>query len=224
MHSLGRNHFRAGIGIHHWGDTMKLDAGGKAWNNHLPVWFKGTMTCMTAVLFLSCGTGVGDNTGTEPITTVILVRHAEKASSPTDDPPLTPAGEARAQSLVRVVGESGISALYATQYLRTQKTVEPLAAHLGLSVTRVQSGEIAEFANRVLSEHSGQTLLISAHSNTVPQYVEAFGAESLCPGLNQLDESQECRIPEDQYDDLVIVTVSGNEAKALRLTYGEPSP
>ena len=224
MHSLGRNHFRAGIEIHHWGDTMKLDAGGKAWNNHLPVWFKGTMTCMTAVLFLSCGTGVGDNTGTEPITTVILVRHAEKASSPTDDPPLTPAGEARAQSLVRVVGESGISALYATQYLRTQKTVEPLAAHLGLSVTRVQSGEIAEFANGVLSEHSGQTLLISAHSNTVPQYVEAFGAESLCPGLNQLDESQECRIPEDQYDDLVIVTVPGNEAKALRLTYGEPSP
>lgn len=203
---------------------MNLDAGGKAGKNHLPLWFKGTMTCMTAVLLLSCGTGVGDKTGTEPITTVLLVRHAEKASSPTDDPPLTPAGEARAQSLVRVVGESGISALYATQFVRTQKTVEPLAAHLGLSVTRVQSGEIVEFTKRVLSEHSGQTVLISAHSNTVPQYVEAFGAESLCPALNELDESQECHIPEDQYDNLVIVTVSGSEAKALRLTYGEPSP
>ena len=213
---------------------MNLYAGGKAWKNHFPTGFratrfrgarfKGYLAFMAAILLLSCGTGVGDNTGTEPVTTVLLVRHAEKAAAPTDDPPLTPAGEERAQSLVRVVGESGISALYATQFVRTQKTVEPLAAHLGLSVTRVQSGEVAEWASRVLAEHSGQTVLISAHSNTVPQYVEAFGAESLCPALNELDESQECHIPGDQFDDLVIVTVSGSEAKALRLKCGNPSP
>src|SRR6267378_496425 len=67
-----------------------------------------------------------------PITTVILVRHAEKVIDPNNsDPDLSPAGQVRAQELARMFGDSGINAIYATQYKRTQESVRPLADRLG---------------------------------------------------------------------------------------------
>src|SRR5712691_7026353 len=46
-----------------------------------------------------------------PVTTVILIRHAEKVVDPNNnDPDLSPAGQARAQELVRMFGDAGINA------------------------------------------------------------------------------------------------------------------
>ncbi|MGH9930616.1 MAG: histidine phosphatase family protein, partial [Pyrinomonadaceae bacterium] len=74
-----------------------------------------------------------------PPMTVILVRHAEKQIVPPEnkDPDLSPAGLARAQGLARMFGDTGITAIYATQYKRTQQTVKPLEEKLGIPVTRV---------------------------------------------------------------------------------------
>jgi broad specificity phosphatase PhoE len=70
-----------------------------------------------------------------PVTTVIVIRHAEKKIEPDNpDPDLSPAGQARAQELVRMFSDAGINAIYATQYKRTQQTVKPLADKLGLAV------------------------------------------------------------------------------------------
>src|SRR2546428_6664179 len=75
-----------------------------------------------------------------PVTTVILIRHAEKVIDPNNpDVDLSPAGQERAQELVRMFADSGINAIYATQYKRTQETVKPLADRLGLPVTMVNS-------------------------------------------------------------------------------------
>src|SRR5258706_2170501 len=75
-----------------------------------------------------------------PVTTVILIRHAEKNIEPNNpDPDLSPAGQARAQELVRMFGDTGINAIYATQYKRTQQSVKPLADRLGLPITQVNS-------------------------------------------------------------------------------------
>src|ERR1051325_267050 len=74
------------------------------------------------------------------VTTVIIVRHAEKiidANNPDVD--LSPAGQARAQELARMFGDAGISAIYATQYKRTQETVKPLSDKTGVPVTIVNS-------------------------------------------------------------------------------------
>src|SRR5918993_5293242 len=66
-------------------------------------------------------------------TTVFLVRHAERADAPREDPPLLETGTARAQSLARILGKSGIKAIYTSQYLRTKATAEPLAKQLGIT-------------------------------------------------------------------------------------------
>src|SRR5258707_12099568 len=92
-----------------------------------------------------------------PVTTVILVRHAEKIIDPNNaDPDLSPAGQARAQELVRMFGDTGINAIYATQYKRTQQTVKPLADRLGLPVGQVNSKSTAELVTQIRSQHGGQ--------------------------------------------------------------------
>src|SRR3989442_12306921 len=63
-----------------------------------------------------------------PLTTLILVRHAEKIIDPNNpDVDLNADGQAPAQELVRMFADAGINAIYATQYKRRQASVKPLA-------------------------------------------------------------------------------------------------
>ena len=63
--------------------------------------------------------------------TVILVRHAEKAAKPVDDPPLTNDGKARARDLAAAVADARVSTVIATQFVRTQATAKPAADAAG---------------------------------------------------------------------------------------------
>src|SRR5947199_7418785 len=85
-----------------------------------------------------------------PITTIILIRHAEKIIDPNNpDVDLSAAGQARAQELARMFGDTGINAIYATQYKRTQQTVKPLADKLGLPVTVVNAKSTADLLTQI---------------------------------------------------------------------------
>lgn len=148
-----------------------------------------------------------------PVTTVILVRHAEKIIDPNNpDVDLSPAGQARAQEIVRMFGEAGVNAIYATQYKRTQQTVKPLADKLGLTVNVIGSKNTADLLARIRSENSGQTIFIAGHNNTVPEIVAALGGPTYPI------------IPESEYDNLFIVTVyRTGKAKVVKLKYGTAS-
>src|SRR5215213_9019578 len=74
-------------------------------------------------------------------TTIILVRHAEKAVSTSADMALSEAGAARANELARVLGGARIGAIYTTQYLRTRQTVAPLAKALGIEPVSIETGK-----------------------------------------------------------------------------------
>ncbi|MGD9301239.1 MAG: histidine phosphatase family protein, partial [Desulfobacterales bacterium] len=63
-------------------------------------------------------------------TTVIMVRHAERAKEPGDSA-LTPEGRQRAQALVSAIGAREITAIYSPNRGRNQETVQPLATQLG---------------------------------------------------------------------------------------------
>ncbi|HET9788653.1 MAG TPA: phosphoglycerate mutase family protein [Pyrinomonadaceae bacterium] len=149
----------------------------------------------------------------QPVTTVILVRHAEKKIEPENpNPALNPAGEERAQSLVHILGNSGINAVYASQYIRTQSTVAPLANQLRLSPTQIDARNVAELVRQVKTNNSGGVVFVAGHNNSVPAIIAELGGETLPI------------IPETEYDNLFIVTVQKfRPTRVLRLRYGRPS-
>src|SRR5216683_3149804 len=109
-----------------------------------------------AMLFALLGTVVVFayfSTFKRPVTTVILIRHAEKVIDPNNpDVDLSPAGQERAQELVRMFGDAGINAIYATQYKRTQQSVKPLADKLGLPANQVNSKNTADLVAQIHSQ------------------------------------------------------------------------
>jgi phosphohistidine phosphatase SixA len=127
-------------------------------------------------------------------TTLYLVRHAEKREG--DDPALTEAGEARAETLADQLEGAGLDTIWSTDYRRTLATAAPLAQRLDVEVQIYDPGDLAGFAETLKS--SGETALIVGHSNTTPQLSALLGGEAGGP----IDEAGE-------YDRLYVLTGVG---------------
>lgn len=145
-----------------------------------------------------------------PVTTVILVRHAEKASQD-DDPELSPAGVERARELARVLAGVKFDAIYSTQFKRTKNTATPVAEAQGLTVGVRNTGPTyaADLAKHIRATHAGQTVLVVGHSNTTTEVMRALGAADVAA------------IPESQYDNLFVLTdADGAAPKVVALRFG----
>ena len=144
-----------------------------------------------------------------PLTTVILVRHAEKGTTPANDPPLTAQGMDRAESLARMFAGTPITAIYTTPFTRTRATAAPLAAAKSLTPVEVPVG--ATYPNDIVQkvhEQHGGTFVVVGHSNTTRDVLRAFG----------FAEAKD--IPETEYDNLYIVTYGPfTEPRVLSLKY-----
>jgi broad specificity phosphatase PhoE len=138
-------------------------------------------------------------------TTVIVVRHAEKAG-PTGDVPLNDAGRARAQELARVLAGAGVTAVYDTQYIRTQQTAEPLASAMKIKPARLETTDTypRDLVRDIEKNHAGSTVVVVSHSNLIPDVLRALGV------------ADPPKIADGQYDDLFIVT----RGRLLSLRYG----
>jgi broad specificity phosphatase PhoE len=153
-------------------------------------------------------------TFSRPLTTVIVMRHAEKNIEPNNpDPDLSPAGQARAQELVRMFADAGVNAIYATQFKRTQQTVKPLADRLGLPVNVIDAKKTSDLVNQIVTAHRGQTVVVAGHNNTAPEIVAALGGGAFPV------------IPENEFDNMYIVTIYRfGHARVVRIKYGAASP
>jgi broad specificity phosphatase PhoE len=153
-------------------------------------------------------------------TTVFLVRHAEKDTTPPDDPPLNELGRKRSQVLALTLKEAGVKAIYTSQFLRTRQTAAPVATLLGLTPAsipvrmdvrdprRVSDQSIREIVDKIHA-HAGEAALVVGHSNTVPEVIRMLGG-NIVPVID-----------ERQFDDLFVVTVyEKGKAKVARLKYG----
>jgi broad specificity phosphatase PhoE len=109
---------------------------------------------------------------------VVLVRHAELQGQVMAQPahtPLSDVGQLRAQRLADLLQPSGVTAVYATEFVRTRDTAAPLAERQGLPVTVVAKAESAALVERIRKDHPDGTVLVVAHSDTLPTLVAAFG-------------------------------------------------
>lgn len=142
-----------------------------------------------------------------PATTVILVRHAEKAAAPADDPPLSELGQRRVVALGELLAESSITRIFASDKRRTQDTVKPLAERLGLPVEVVPAKDTVALVAAIRAKPGG-TVLVAGHSNTLGPIAEALGA----PGPPA--------IADDDYDNLYVVTLpASGPVTLLRLRF-----
>jgi len=142
--------------------------------------------------------------------TIFRVRHAEKAPAAEGDknPPLSPTGRARAEALAAILRDAGITAIYATEFQRTQQTAEPLARALNLSVTVVPAADTAGLVAKLKDAH-GQSLVVG-HSNTIPDVLKALGAEG------------SYGIADDEYDNLFVWS-GGDKSQLIRLRLPVPA-
>ncbi|GAA4041712.1 hypothetical protein GCM10022409_29660 [Hymenobacter glaciei] len=133
------------------------------------------------------------------ITTVYILRHAEKdttvANNP--DPELSAAGRTRAQALSQMLAKRQPAALFTTDTKRTRATLAPLAAALKQEPQTYDPKRGRDLADRVLKEFAGKSVVIVGHSNTVLSLIDDFG------GVPPVDE-----IKDYEYDYLFTVRVA----------------
>lgn len=142
---------------------------------------------------------------------IFIVRHAERADAGTGgatmmatDPELSAAGRARAEALAVALKDAGITAIFTTEYKRTQQTAAPLAKALGLTVETVSSKDPASQIAKVKGTKGN--VLVVGHSNTVPDIIKRLGVDT------------PLKLGEADYDNLFVVTLSP-QPSMLRLHY-----
>ena len=168
------------------------------------------------VIYTAIAIGLAWFFESQATTTIIFVRHAEKAATGGPDPDLSPAGEKRVAELTRQMLDAdviqGVDAIYSTPFKRTQQTVQPLADALDLPINIYDAGDTEEVLETILRRHKGKIILVVGHSNTVPQLMWDLGASKRVPP-----------IAEDEYDNIYIVAIPWfGKTKTIRLRYGEP--
>jgi broad specificity phosphatase PhoE len=150
------------------------------------------MKLRRSVLLVLCGFGAVAAARAQPAASaiVVLVRHAEKAAAPADDPGLTDAGRARADALAEALRDAHVDAIITTQYARTRNTAAPLARAQQVTPILVETGadsaaHVREVAAAIRRQPAGRLVVIVGHSNTIPGIITALGGPrlpDLCDG------------------------------------------
>ena len=143
---------------------------------------------------------------------VFVVRHAEKVSE--QDQTLTEAGRARARRLSEMLGNAGISEIYATDTARARDTAKPLAERLKLQIQTYDTGggmsgavDARPFVASLRKDHAHDVVLVVGHSNTIPDLLRALGC------------AERISLAADAYDDLFVVVPKAGGSTLLRLKY-----
>jgi phosphohistidine phosphatase SixA len=145
---------------------------------------------------------------------VLLVRHAEPAEQPDDDPGLSDAGKKRAQDLAAALRDAGVTTIIVSPFRRTRDTAAPLAAALGFKpmvvpIGRSLDGHIAAVAAAVRALKG--VILVVGHGNTIPEIIAQLGG----PRLPDICDSV--------HDDLFSLVMADGKTRLVRGRYGAPA-
>ena len=150
----------------------------------------------------------------EDLTTLILVRHAEKVLDNSEDPVLTAAGKKRAGELAYILAHAPIDFIYSTPYKRTKATIAPVAKSQHLTIKTYPPLQELDFLKKLLKSHKGKTILVCGHSNTIPAMV------SILTGNKKV-----IAIKDHVYDNLFMLQVRTiGDTILIRLRFGANTP
>lgn len=165
---------------------------------------------------------------------LVLVRHADKAAQPADDPPLTAAGAKRAQELATALRTAGVTAIITTQLRRTRETAQPLATALGIVPEVINVGERAlvpnpaadaQFPPEVVKERAAYIKTLASTVRNRSGVVLVVGHDWSVPGLiASLGGPQLPNICSSVYDKLFVLTSAKTKANLFQVRYGAPTP
>jgi broad specificity phosphatase PhoE len=144
------------------------------------------------------------------ITTVFLVRHAEKNPHPAGgDAGLSAKGQLRAAELARVLGAVHLEAVYATPFGRARMTAEAVARAQHDSVTVYDADHLERLGDRLRALPAGASVLVVGHADTLPGTYEALTGEAFPDREN---------VPYDKLYVLLLPSSGGH--RLLTLRYG----
>lgn len=138
------------------------------------------------------------------VTTFILVRHAEKMDDG-EDPVLSPDGLERVNLLARMMSEIEFDAVYSTPFNRTLETARSVAEQNQLEISEYESGHPESTVAYWMEKHRGDYILVTGHSNTIPQLANA---------LLKREHFKES-FQESDYENLLIITISTNDERGI---------
>jgi phosphohistidine phosphatase SixA len=171
---------------------------------------------LSATLAISPGSSIAqalDRTAELPA--IVVVRHANKAQVPVDDPPLTAEGVKRAQDLAAALRGAGVAGIITTQLRRTRETAAPLAAALGLTPQVIQRGPRGSVEHLNALEAAARryagTVLVIGHDDTVPGLIAHLGG----PRLPNICDAV--------YDNLFVLFPAVGKMNFMHTRYGVPT-
>ena len=141
------------------------------------------------------------------------MRHAERTDTGPSgkasgamgtDPDLSAIGQARAKSLATLLKDTTLTAIYTTEFKRTQQTAAPIAQAQGLTASTIPSAKTPDLIAK-LKAATGAVLVVG-HSNTITDVLTGLG---ITPPLT---------VAESEFDNLFIV-VTGPQPRLVRLHY-----
>lgn len=116
---------------------------------------------------------------------VVLVRHAEKVDE-SKDAPLSEAGLKRAERLAQKLRSLGLTAIFVSEFQRTQQTAAPTAQLLHLQPQVIAAAQPSLLVQRLRSLAPQAIALVVGHSDTLPAIIKELGVASP-PSINRQD-------------------------------------
>ena len=143
-------------------------------------------------------------------TTLYVVRHAEKETATTmsSDVPLSTEGKQRAEALAEVLKDKNIKHIYATNFLRTKSTAQPLATAINVPI-EIYNPNDTSFVSRI--KNSKGNVLIVGHSNTVDDIVNKLMGKTVIAG----------DLPDNEFGDLFVVKKKGDDFSFEKRHFGK---
>lgn len=137
---------------------------------------------------------------------VYIVRHAEKESG-SGDVSLSIQGQQRAAALGTLLKQANVTAIYASDAVRTQQTAKPLADLRHITPKIIPTGNPKTTFDDIHANHKKDIVLIVGHSDMIG------------PLIVKWDPQANITIADDEFDAIFVVTPSQSGVGWTRFKY-----